>query len=56
MLAHDTGWRYHVLTSSENNKSGIWTKIYGIRIYTHTRMSVCIDAALDLYSQPKNGS
>lgn len=50
MLARDTGWRYHVLTSSENNKCATWTKICSIGMYTHTYMSVWTDAALDLVS------
>lgn len=49
MLAHDSGWRYHVLTSSENNKCAIWTEIHSIGMYRHTH-TCQIDAALDLVS------
>lgn len=52
MLAYDTGWKYHVLTSSENYKCAIWTKICNIGMYTHTHIhNTCqIDTALDLVS------
>lgn len=40
VLAHGTGCKEHVLTSSENNQRGIWTKIYSIGIHTHIHVSL----------------